>query len=134
MTGLHASGLRACTVSVLLVASTLAGCAPTLAEGDAFSAVRGDRGSEDVRITIENVDFRDATIYAYWNGVKRRVGFVVGKKTETFRMRWLSDRLQLEVDFVGRGGYRTESIDVLPGDHLNFVIMPSRFETDGGRE
>ena len=109
-----------------LLAATLAGCATTPAERDTFSAVGGYRGSEDVRITIENVDFRDATIFANWNGARRRVGFVVGKTSETFRMRWLGERLHLEVDFVGRGGYRTESIEVLRGDHLNFVIMPGR--------
>lgn len=131
MTGLHASGLCAGTVPVLVLLAALAGCATNPAEGETpFRAVRGDRGSEDVRITIQNVDFRDATVYARWNGVRRRVGFVVGKTSKTFRMRWLSERLQFEVDFVGGGGYRTESIDVLQGDHLNFVIMPSRFETD----
>jgi len=131
MTGFHASGLCAGTVPVLVLLAALAGCATNPAEGETpFRAVRGDRGSEDVRITIQNVDFRDATVYARWSGVRRRVGFVVGKTSKTFRMRWLSERLQLEVDFVGGGGYRTESIDVLQGDHLNFVIMPSRFETD----
>ena len=126
MTGLHGSGLRANTVCALLLAATLAGCAST-PEGDAFRAVRGDIGSEDVRITVENVDFRDATVYALWNGVKRRVGFVVGKTTKTFRMRWLSERLQFEVDFVGGGGYRSESIGALRGDHFNFVILPGRY-------
>ena len=131
MSRLHRSGLRACAVPVLLLAATLAGCATTPAERDTFSAVVGDRGSEDVRITIENVDFSDATIYARWNGVRRRVGFVVGKTTKTFRMRWLSERLQFEVDFVGGGGYRSESIDALRGDHFNFVILPGRhLETD----
>ena len=134
MTDLHRSGLRAGAVSVLLLAATLAGCATTPAQGGPFSAVGGDRGNEDVRITIENVDFRDATVYAYWNGVRRRVGFVVGKTSKTFRMRWLSERLLLEIDFVGGGGYRTESIDVFRGDHLNFVIMLYRnFETDRRR-
>jgi hypothetical protein len=51
---------------------------------------------------------------------------VTGKTTETFSMRWRSELIQLEIDFVGGGGYRTESIDVWAGDHLNYVIMPGR--------
>ena len=91
---------------------------------DPFSS--SGSAEEDVLLTVENNDFRDATIYAYWNGVKRRVGMVVGKTSETFNMRWRSERIQLEVDFVGRGGYRSEMVDVWAGDHLNFVIMSGR--------
>ena len=92
MIGLHRSRLCAHTVFALLFAATFAGCATTSAEGDEFGAEARDRDSEDVRITIENMDFRDATVFAHWNGVRRRVGFVVGKTTRTFRSRWLSER------------------------------------------
>ena len=114
-------------VAVVLIASTSAGCAsggpnPFEAPGSGGS----DSGYEDVRLTVENRDFRDATIYAYWNTSRRRVGFVVGKTSHTFQMRWLAEEVYLEVDFVGRGGFRSDVIPVSPGDHLNFLIMPTQ--------
>ena len=80
-------------------------------------------GTDDILITIENNDFRDANIFAYWDGVRDRIGFVVGKTSRTFRTKWKSERVQLGVDFVGRGAYRTRDEEVWPGDHLNFVIL-----------
>ena len=113
-------------VSVFLIASTYAGCAsggPNPFQGPGSGG--SDSGYEDVRLTVENRDFRDATIYAYWNTSRRRVGFVVGKTSRTFEMRWLAEEVQFEVDFVGRGGFRSEVLGVSPGDHLSFLIMPS---------
>lgn len=108
------SGLLAGLVLVLTAAACATG------QRNVFEAVR--RVDEAVLLSVENNDFRDATIYAYWNGVKTRLGMVVGKTSETFRMRWRSEEVQLEVDFVGRGTFRTERIDVWAGDHLDFVI------------
>jgi hypothetical protein len=80
---------------------------------------------EEVLLTVENNDFRDASIFAYWSGVRQRVGEVTGKTSRTFRMTWRHERVQLGIDFVGGGRLRTGSIDVLQGDHLNFVIPAS---------
>lgn len=112
---------------IVLVALLAAACATAASEdipdGSPFDRTRGE--GEDVLLTVENNDFRDATIYVYWNGSRTRAGTVTGKTSETFRMRWRSEWVQLEVDFLGRGGYMTERVDVLEGDHLNFVIMAS---------
>jgi hypothetical protein len=91
------------------------------AGADPFS---GGGQPEDVLITVENNDFRDANLYAVWNGVPRRVGSVTGKTTRTFRTLWRSEYLQFHVDFLGQGEYRTEVVPVDRGDHLSFVIMP----------
>jgi hypothetical protein len=105
----------------LVTALAAAGCSTTQeAEGSPFD---GSRASEDIQLTVENNDFRDATIHVYWNGMRTRAGIVTGKTSETFRMRWRSEWAHLGVDFLGRGGYETERVPVYPGDHLNFVIM-----------
>ena len=104
----------------LLVAVTLVSCATPRADNVFRSTESGD---EEVLLTVDNNDFRDGTIYAYWNGVKRRVGMVVGKTSETFHMRWRSEQIELEVSFIGGGGFRSESIPVWEGDHLSWVIM-----------
>lgn len=110
----------------------LAGCATTTNE-DPFDAGLGAAG-EDVLLTVQNNDARAATIYAYWNGMRERLGMVTGTKTETFRMKWRGEDVQLGYELLGRraipretdyvDGYRSEPIPVLRGDHLNFVIQP----------
>ncbi len=80
-------------------------------------------GSDDVLLTVLNNDFRDASIYAIWNGVKRRVGSVTGMTSQTFRMSWRGEEIQLEIDFVSGNGYMSERVPVTQGDHLDFVIM-----------
>jgi hypothetical protein len=73
---------------------------------------------------LGNDDFRDATVYVYWSGVRARAGSVTGKTTQTFTMPWRGEYVQLRVDFLGsRSEYRTEVVPVDRGDHLNFVIM-----------
>ena len=58
-------------VSVLLIASTVAGCAGGGPNPFTAPASNGsDSGYEDVRLTVENRDFRDATIYAYLEHVQ----------------------------------------------------------------
>ena len=115
------------TLIILLVAGFFSSCQPGQNEGveDPFVA-SGPEQSEEVLLTVENNDFRDANIFAFWDGVRDRVGFVTGKTSRTFRMKWRSEHVQIGVDFVGRGGQRSGNVDVWPGDHLNYVIMIGR--------
>jgi hypothetical protein len=112
-------------ISVMALALFVGGCAAgaphTQPRADPFAAAGA--GSDDVLLTVQNNDFRDASIYALWNGVKRRVGSVTGMTSQTFRMVWQSEEIQLEIDFVGGGGYVSERVPVTQGDHLDFVIL-----------
>ena len=111
---------------LLMVGGCTAGAPGSQPIGDPFDPARA--GRDDVLLTVRNDDFRDASIYAIWNGVKRRVGSVTGKTSQTFRMSWRSEEVQLEVDFVGGGGYMSERVPVTQGDHLDFIIMPGAGE------
>ena len=107
---------------LVLAVIALTGCAtnPEVQQSP-FNAGAG----EDVLLTVQNDEFLDATIYVHWNGMRTRAGMVIGKTTETFRLQWQSDWAFLEVSFIGvREDYRTDRMDVYPGDHLNFVILP----------
>jgi hypothetical protein len=74
---------------------------------------------------VANQDFRDATVYADWNGTRQRVGMVIGKTSETFTIAWRDYTVRLEVDFVGGGELRAgDEISVWAGDHLEFTILP----------
>ncbi len=78
-----------------------------------------------ILLTVDNQDYRDATVYANWNGVRQRVGMVIGKTTETFTVPWREYEVGLEVDFVGGGELKVaDRMPVLPGDHIEFLIMP----------
>lgn len=112
------SGVAGCMLALGACASGGQG-----ASGDPFSgAPPGFDGP--VQFTIENNDFRDATIYGYWNGVRERLGMVTGKTSKTFSTDWKSEQFAFYVNFVGGGEYVSETVDVYAGDHLNFVIMP----------
>jgi len=103
-------------------------CLFSMACGGGRQAVRtdpfGGTGTDEVLLTVHNNDFRDAVIYAYWNGFKERVGTVTGTRSQTFRMTWKSEWIQLQVDFIGSSADRvSDRIDVTQGDHLDYVIL-----------
>ena len=108
-------------ISTLVLALVVSGCAAGSGSprGDPFNPAESDQ----VLLTVQNNDFRDASIYAVWNGVRKRVGSVTGMTSQTFRMEWQSEEIQLAIDFLGGGGYMSERVPVTQGDHLDFVIM-----------
>jgi hypothetical protein len=120
----HTTRSRMALAFVALLAASA--CATT--QGDTAATggpFEGPAWSEGVLLTVENNDFRDATIDVYWNGMRTRAGIVTGKTTETFELRWRSEWARIGVDFLGSGGFETEPVPVEPGDHLNFTIMVS---------
>jgi hypothetical protein len=99
-------------------ASELAGGSPDdpMAPNDKYGSV--------VQLTVQNNDFKDATVYAVWDGgTRRRIGMVTGKTSATFTFDWVSHRLHVEADFVAGEGFVSDEIEVWEGDHLDLVIM-----------
>lgn len=80
---------------------------------------------QTVLLTVDNQDFRDASIFVDWNGVRHRVGFVIGKTQQTFRLDWRDYTMRIEVDFVGGGEMKlSDPISVYAGEHVEFLILP----------
>ena len=83
-----------------------------------------DKFGTVVRLTVQNNDFKDATVYAVWEGgSRRRIGMVTGKTSATFTFDWVSHRMHIEADFVAGEGFVSDEIEVWEGDHLDLVIM-----------
>jgi hypothetical protein len=114
-----------------LVVSLVALGLPFLAACSAFREdtppspfAEGGNVPRSIQITVDNQDWRDGTLYADWNGVRHRVGTVLGKTTETFSTPWRDYMVRLDIDFVGGGGIPArDAIQVQPGDHLDFTIL-----------
>jgi len=75
-------------------------------------------------VEVENRNFNDATIYAFDNGTRLRLGRVTGKTSETFTFRWYQNQLRMIIDFTGGGWIVSESQPVYPGidDNLHLII------------
>lgn len=117
----RSSRLLAVAFATALVLASAA-CAPRAPVSVPFN---GGGGDPMMRLTVDNQDFRDATIYVNWNGTRQRIGTVTGKTTETFTFEWRDYELRLEVDFLGGGEMKLGNrISVQPGEHIDFIILP----------
>ena len=106
---------------VLLSASLLMGCARSPRSAPLFGAIGG---SGAVTVTVQNNDFKDAVIYANWQGTTRkRVGLAIGKTSKTFTMEWQAESVQFVADFIAGGTFPFDIIQVFEGDHLDLIIM-----------
>lgn len=107
---------------VFILSATLClGCARGSRSGTMLGKAIG-YGS--IEVTVQNDDFKDATIYANWAGrARKRVGMVTGKTSQTFTVAWQSEAVQFDAEFVAGGTVAFEPIDVWEGEHLNLVIM-----------
>lgn len=84
-----------------------------------------ERRETTILITVDNQDYRDATLYANWNGTPQRVGTVTGKTTKTFTTPWRDYQVRLGVDFLGGGVMPAgDPILIQAGEHIDFIIMP----------
>jgi len=116
----------------LLAIVTMAACA-TLEQQATPDPFDDAPVADSILVTVHNYDRRQATVYAYWNGRKERVGTVMTSKTETFRIAWRFEEMQLGYEFLGQravggepdriDGFRSEVFYVTQGDHLDFIIQ-----------
>lgn len=117
--------LRVLATLLLVALLPLGAACASSARSTGSSPFEGGGGEETVRVTIENRNFKDATVWAHWNGTRVRVGTVTGNRTETFDIRYWNDDVRFEIDFLAGDGYMGETIGVSPGDHLELVIRPT---------
>lgn len=78
----------------------------------------------EIRIEVRNDNFHDATVYAIRLGLRQRLGWVVGFGKDTFKFRWPTGDLRLEIDLLANGRYYTQVMDVSEDDELQLIILP----------
>lgn len=117
--------LQAAIFARLLILSALLATAACASGGRPIVSRQAGTGNE-VQLTVENQNFKDATVYAIWGaGPRNRLGLVVGNTTETFQVRFRSGDLRVEVDFIAGDDIVTETIGVFQGDHIHVQIPPN---------
>lgn len=78
----------------------------------------------EVRITVENLNFNDVTIFAVRGGQRLRLGDVTGKSLNRFTMRLsFSLDVSFEAFLVGNRGCTVRALPVDPGDEV-WVRIP----------
>jgi hypothetical protein len=115
---------RAGGPALLALALVAAGCASS---GRQLSYGGEDAPEpQEARLTAENQNFSDATIYAVWDaGNRQRLGMVTGLTSQTFELPIRGSELRLMVDFIAGGNFTSDRIMVNPGDHVQVTIPPA---------
>jgi len=92
-------------------------------EGGRRSSGRSDEPAEDIRISVRNSNFNDATIYAVSPGRRRRLGRVDGNGQSEFRVPWnAGNEIRFEIDILGGGRCTTRTISASSGMRLAVII------------
>ena len=77
---------------------SLGACIPVLfacASPSGENMWRTTETTGSVLLTVQNDNYSDATIHANWGGARERLGFVVGKTTQTFTFNWRREDIRL---------------------------------------
>lgn len=114
-----AVGLGAAVMTLLVAAGQ--GCQPFAREAPSGW---DDAPGDSFVLEVENQNFNEARLYARWNGMRERIGSVVGNRSQNFTLRWRTGDLRVEVDFLAAGGFISDPVVVNPGDTVVFRIPP----------
>ena len=81
--------------------------------------------ADSVTITVVNLNYYDAGIYAqYEGGISDRLGTVTGNTSQTFSIRYHPRLLIMRMHLIGVGTALSNELIVDPGDVLELRLMP----------
>jgi hypothetical protein len=114
-------GKRTVLAGALLAMTACASGGPR-SSGTPFSQDLAERN--EIKITIQNNNFSDATVWTLVrDGRRQRLGMVTGKSEAAFTLPWrFSEPLRLQFDLVAGPRCTTENLSVDPGDTLELQI------------
>ena len=109
---------------VVLVLALLAACSSSTPDEE--NPFRPDsfqpRGGE-LEILVNNLNFADATIVAFHEAGRTRLGTVGGKSSGRFRIPWSGMRdLRLRIDLLASDTWTSAPLAVGPGDQVDLTI------------
>jgi hypothetical protein len=104
---------------VILLAIVVAGC----------SSRRGSQGNSypPIKVTVENQNFYDATVYLSWRGDRRRLGVVGGNQRETFESPWFGPEVTIQIDLLAGNRRSADPVGISPGEEL-VVEIPANID------
>ncbi len=73
-------------------------------------------------VEVQNQNHNAATVYAYREGFRKRLGLVEAANTETFAFRWPTYSIRFLINFLAQGCVITEQMSVDPGDDFLLVL------------
>ncbi len=105
---------------LLAGAALFSACSTTPPPASGFG---GGREDPFIHLSVTNLNFMDATLWAVTPGDRRKLGVVVGKREAVYdlSLEYFTD-LQIEIDILSGPRCLTESLPVNPGDHLELII------------
>ncbi len=110
------------TVIGAVVAASACASGPSQRTATPFSEDLRER--QEVRISIQNRNFSDVTLWTLVrDGRRQRLGTVTGKSDAVFTLPWrFSEPMRLEFDLLAGPRCVTDNLDVDPGDTLELQI------------
>jgi len=107
------------------VAAPILALLVTAACGTRGSGLDGPAAVTDgLRISVENRNFYDATVYLLSGSVRSRLGAVQANASKAFHSEWLGAYVAVEIRLLSAGSYRSERIAVSPGDAVVIRVPP----------
>jgi hypothetical protein len=108
----------ACLIAVL----GLAGCASS-APDPAWGTDFAGRPDNQISVRVVNRQFSDATLFAWSDGSRLRMGTVGSLGTAVFRVPWSGFRpLQIRIRLLSGADFVTPTVDVSEGQQVTLAI------------
>ena len=106
--------------AALVVAVFAGGCAGSRTDNPFQGGAQGERS---IRVEVRNLNFADATLYAYRGSERIRMGIVTGKTDAEFTVPWtVTVPLRIEIDLLAGDRCITRPMSVDPGDVIQVQI------------
>ncbi len=106
--------------------AAIAGLMLLAACGSRGQSIRPDSfDGQDYQVEVNNQNFYSATIYAYRDGYRRRLGDVGANRTRAFTFAWPFPEVRFQIDFLAGGCIFSEVIPLVRGDRLSVWIQPA---------
>ncbi len=102
-------------------------CAGSSGTGTRTASVRPADVREEISVEVQNLNFYEATVYAYRLGSRTRLGVVESHSTKSFEFAWTSGDLRFLIDFLANGCILTDQLPVAQGDDLLLILEPQDY-------